>query len=284
MLMIQKLMNKNRLFASRIKALLVSATGINCSVKASNANGIAGFKIWFDEFSSKTGLIFYLTAEGLHRHKLQVFFGEMASPLLHQIKQADTNQILRASDFITLIKRYITSESINAISEAKIRQINLDSCLYECEKANVSDHLSIAAFEESSSLILAPVISAMAELIGYDENNTHTSEGDQEGAISVSLVKRRERSLRNRLMCLRIHGDSCWVCNMDPKSIYGDINSIIEVHHIHPLGNLEEEMIFNPKTDLIPLCPNCHRAIHTKKPVPWTPEELKAKLRIKDGK
>ena len=40
-----------------------------------------------------------------------------------------------------------------------------------------------------------------------------------------------------------------------------------------PMGlSVVEE--YDPATDLIPLCPNCHRAVHTRRPVPWTPANL----------
>ena len=78
--------------------------------------------------------------------------------------------------------------------------------------------------------------------------------------------------------CLSIHGEICSVCGLNPKSVYGEvINSIIEVHHIEPLSEVAEARAYNPRTDLIPLCPNCHRAIHKRRPA-YKPEELKGML------
>ena len=37
---------------------------------------------------------------------------------------------------------------------------------------------------------------------------------------------------------------------------------------------LQKEYILNPKTDLIPLCPNCHAMVHKRKPA-YSIEELK---------
>ena len=57
---------------------------------------------------------------------------------------------------------------------------------------------------------------------------------------------------------------------------YGDLGKgFIEVHHVVPLYSLEEETVPNPATDMVCLCPNCHRMIHRKKDGIMTVEELK---------
>ncbi len=97
-----------------------------------------------------------------------------------------------------------------------------------------------------------------------------------EGAISRSVVNRRERNPRNRLLCIRIHGEVCTVCGLDPRVLYGDAGTIIEVHHLEPLALLVKPKPYDPCTDLVPLCPSCHRAVHTRRPIPLSIEELKA--------
>ena len=89
------------------------------------------------------------------------------------------------------------------------------------------------------------------------------------------MITKRERNPRNRFLCFSIHGEICGVCGFDPKATYGSaISSILEVHHIEPLSEIEKARVYNPRTDLIPLCPNCHRAIHKRKPA-FKPDELK---------
>ena len=51
----------------------------------------------------------------------------------------------------------------------------------------------------------------------------------------------------------------------------------IEVHHIEPLSELRDAKVYNPITDLIPICPNCHEAIHSEKPA-LTPDQLRGRL------
>ena len=124
-------------------------------------------------------------------------------------------------------------------------------------------------------------MAAMAELIGYDviEDLRHEEVPAYEGAILQSVVKRRERNPRNRLLCIRIHGERCFACGSEPRMTYGDAGSIIEVHHLEPLALLMESRPYDPRTDLVPLCPNCHRMVHTKRPIPLTMDDLKAILR-----
>ena len=46
------------------------------------------------------------------------------------------------------------------------------------------------------------------------------------------------------------------------------------MHHIIPISEINEIYTVDPKQDLIPVCPNCHRALHSQRP-PVTIEELK---------
>ena len=58
---------------------------------------------------------------------------------------------------------------------------------------------------------------------------------------------------------------------------YGEIaDDFIEIHHTKSLSTSDE---YTPdvKTDLIPLCPNCHTVIHLVNP-PMTLEDLKRRL------
>ncbi len=130
-------------------------------------------------------------------------------------------------------------------------------------------------------------MAAMAELIGYDvvEEDPEKAEVPAfEGAILESVVRRRERNPRNRLLCIRFHGEKCCACGLEPKLRYGDLaGAIIEVHHLEALSLLAEPRPYVPVADLVPLCPNCHRAVHTRRPVPLPVEELKSLLEMGDG-
>lgn len=93
-------------------------------------------------------------------------------------------------------------------------------------------------------------------------------------ALMVAHVK-YERNRKAREACLAAKGYSCSVCGMNFEQSYGlDFKNIIEVHHIVPISSIGEEYSVNPLTDLVPVCPNCHAALHSKSGGVYTIEEL----------
>ena len=97
-----------------------------------------------------------------------------------------------------------------------------------------------------------------------------------EGApITVELTK-YERNREARLLCIKHYGAKCAVCGFDFGEVYGsNFEGMIEVHHKIPLYEIKEDYIVDPINDLIPVCPNCHAALHSKKDGFYTVEELK---------
>ena len=97
-----------------------------------------------------------------------------------------------------------------------------------------------------------------------------------EGKRIAYYTTKYERKPQYRKEAIRIHGCSCAVCGFDFAKTYGDLGKgFIEVHHVVPLYSLQEETVPNPATDMVCLCPNCHRMIHRKKDGIMTVEELK---------
>lgn len=106
--------------------------------------------------------------------------------------------------------------------------------------------------------------------------------GLPEGAKVSVVVNRYERDRRNRSAALAIHGHTCKVCGCDMGSCYGAAASgLIEVHHTTPVSRLGPDYVINPKTDLVPLCPNCHAVAHRRDP-PYSVEELQTLLKGAD--
>lgn len=96
-----------------------------------------------------------------------------------------------------------------------------------------------------------------------------------EGAVRQVLTNAYERDEKARRAAIKFHGCICKVCNFDFEAAYGLIGkNFIHVHHIVPLSSIGEEYVVNPKTDLVPVCPNCHAMIHRKSP-PFLIEELR---------
>ena len=86
-------------------------------------------------------------------------------------------------------------------------------------------------------------------------------EGEQETIFTTKY----ERNLQARAACLAYHGYTCKICGMSFEKTYGpEFKDIIEVHHIVPLNQIGESYVVDPINDLIPVCPNCHTALHSK--------------------
>ena len=86
-------------------------------------------------------------------------------------------------------------------------------------------------------------------------------EGEQETITTTKY----ERNPQARAACLAYHGYTCKICGMSFEKTYGpEFKDIIEVHHIVPLNQIGESYVVDPINDLIPVCPNCHAAIHSK--------------------
>jgi len=99
-----------------------------------------------------------------------------------------------------------------------------------------------------------------------------------EGARTTIQVSRIERDNKARKKCIEIFGTTCTVCGFDFEKIYGEIGAgFIHVHHLKPLAEAESQRKVDPKTDLRPVCPNCHEMLHRQRP-PFTIEELRKKL------
>ena len=87
-----------------------------------------------------------------------------------------------------------------------------------------------------------------------------------EGAARSFTATRYERNRRAREICLAYHGKSCAACGINFERDYGpQFADIIEVHHIVPVSQIAESYVVDPINDLVPLCPNCHTAIHSAK-------------------
>ena len=109
------------------------------------------------------------------------------------------------------------------------------------------------------------------------------NETDYEGIKKTIIVNKYERSSKARENAVKYHGINCKVCNVNFEDAYGEIGKeFIHIHHIIPIHKIGKNYKVNYKTDLIPVCPNCHAMLHRKingkEP---TTEELKSMLNNK---
>lgn len=101
----------------------------------------------------------------------------------------------------------------------------------------------------------------------------------KEGKVIQVFTNRYERNQKARLECIKHYGNKCFACNFDFGEFYGEIaKGFIHVHHKKQLADIGEEYEVDPVNDLIPVCANCHSAIHLTKPA-MTIEELKKRMK-----
>ncbi|MEQ1904606.1 MAG: HNH endonuclease [Pirellulaceae bacterium] len=107
--------------------------------------------------------------------------------------------------------------------------------------------------------------------VDIDETNFEVAEGKKHLLMHI----RRERN--RRLIALKkklVRDHRCEICKFDFFDSYGI--DYCEVHHLTPLGNLQDETKTKLE-DLAIVCANCHRIIHSTNP-PYTIKQMKAKV------
>ena len=96
-----------------------------------------------------------------------------------------------------------------------------------------------------------------------------------EGEVTISVSKTAQRSQRLRQVAIDHFSHngtiSCDCCGFEFKSYYGETygTPCIEIHHMKPIfqyaGVSITQTIDDALTNLLPVCPNCHRVIHRNK-------------------
>lgn len=239
-----------------------------------------GLSFWFENYNRSNGPVFTIRPSGLKRHTVSLKFGTYAAPCIEHIQRRATAEDYALAYAFTEHLKNAFDLSVNDTGAVSEWQVSADLRISVTRK--VSSQQCLDDIYESINSMMIPLVAAMAELIGYEDENEVADEtyGDIEGSSAISFIRKRERSRRNRLLCLSIHGEKCGVCGFVTEDTYGEgMASILEVHHIEPLADIEEPKAYDPRTDLIPLCPNCHRAIHKRTPA-FTPDELKGLMNL----
>jgi len=263
-----------------IAAELTEGTGAGISLSQVPTGLQTGLDIWFSDLRKRAGPVIELRAHGLKSHQVDLRFGMYSKGTLELIAEAPEEDQLLARSLISSItphaKITIHGQDIESwrVLDGTFR---MSAQLRHQQSGNDAETVI-----KTSREVIVPMMAAMAELIGYDVNEPESLSGAMEGALTEILVGRRERNPRNRLLCLRLHGNSCKCCGTLPSMTYREAGGIIEVHHIQPLSDLQEPREYNPLLDLIPLCPNCHKAVHTRRPTPYSVSELQVIMGIND--
>jgi len=253
---------------------LTGIAGVNIEIIDASKNKIqTHLEIRLKGLPGKKGPIITLGYSGLHRHKVELIFGSFSKILIEQIKNNQDINIITARELLKLIPNNVEL-TFSGVKNLDNWTIDSSDFSLQAIRKNIPERETLESLLETSREVVTPILSSIVELIGYEENEEQSSDGAVEGKLIETLSHKRERNPRNRYLCLMHHGSTCYICKKIPHEKYKGIDELIEVHHIRPLSDLTNPKKYNPIKDLIPLCPDCHRAIHKNGPIPYTPEEL----------
>lgn len=263
--------------AELIRTIVAEGTGAEIEMGSDTRRLQTALQIWFGDLSRSEGPSVIVGPVGLRRHSVKLFFGSFSGQILAQIARADSEEQQLSRALLSSI-----SDDVSVVFPHRMNSKNWhvsgSNFKITAERRGIEKPLSDGALERTCRDIVVPLMAAMAELIGYDEV-VRSDGGDDlpafEGAEKKSVIIRRERNPRNRLLSLRLHGYVCQICQIDHRQIYGEAGAVLEIHHLEPLSNIGMPRVYDPETDLLPLCPTCHRVVHSRRPVPWTPQEVR---------
>lgn len=149
--------------------------------------------------------------------------------------------------------------------------------LIESKYLKLCKSLGIYPTEKTRTYWSAGKIDRSYAITNHIENTEFPDKKDEyhEGLLKRVYLNRYERDLKARAACINKFGHTCSVCGFNFQSVYGNIGKdFIHVHHIKPIAKRGgRKHAVNPKTDLQPVCPNCHAMLHTSDP-PITIEKL----------
>jgi len=253
---------------------LEEGTGASIAVALDKGGLRSAMQIWFADLDERYGPVASIRPYGLKGHRVRLSFGDYSGAVIRQIHEASKEDVQLARALVASIDSSVSIEFDDQSRENWIVQdgnFQIEATIRHEDRADGDNAVSRTCKE-----VIVPLMAAMAELIGYDvvDEENFPNEPAFEGGIKPAVISRRERNPRNRLLCIRLHGEKCKACGLEPRNRYGEAGGIIEVHHLEPLATLETSRPYDPATELVPLCPDCHRAVHTRQPVPWSIEEL----------
>lgn len=260
-----------------VRREIEAGTGAAIGMSTKKDDRRTALRIWFSDLDERHGPVVELKPHGLNRYRATLEFGQYAGAVIKQIQGANDEDVQLARALISSIGGDV---DLDFGEQTRDGWIVPNTGFRITATARKTTDASDEAVARISREVVVPLMAAMAELIGYDVIEEEGAEDHAvEGSLLLSTVLRRERNPRNRLLCIRLHGERCACCGFEPRTLYGEAGGIIEVHHLEALSLLETPRPYDPSIDLAPLCPNCHRAVHTRRPVPLGLDELRALIR-----
>lgn len=253
-----------------LAAYFLEKTGLEIWCVTSDSS----YSFHFGGLTESDGVFLTLELKGLMRHLVSLEYGSYSKIVRDLIREAPGIKMELAD---SMSDAAFNSENVKRRTDKPFSEICTDASP-KTELLQRSDIDNQAGDEEiwrSLNNLILPLILALAELVGHKDDLTFEDVGEEEGLEYLRSSVARERSPRNRAMCLMLQGSNCKVCGFDASLVYGPNCDLVEVHHLEPLSCFQGSRVFNPMEDLVPLCPNCHRAIHKRSP-PHSLSELKS--------
>ena len=144
-----------------------------------------------------------------------------------------------------------------------------------------SDHDSNTLFTAFDHFLNSDLPSFEQKLLEKISSIKEGSSEIREGTPVRLVLNKYERNPKARAACIAAKGTACTVCGMEFGKVYGPaFAGKIEVHHLVPISSISKEYVVDPVKDLVPICPNCHTAIHSKPDGVYSVEELKELIQM----
>lgn len=261
-----------------IRKELESGTGAAIALESLQTGLRTGFRVRFSDLEKQQGPFALIKPFGLHGYQVKLGFGRFARPVIDTISNASPEDVSLARALVASIGPNVALDLDSQGREDWL--VRSGAFTITATKRNLPKNADEAVTGFCRDVVV-PLMASMAELIGYEKiEEPDGPTPAMEGTVLLSTVRKRERNPRNRLLCIRLHGNRCGCCGFEPGPFYGPAGGIIEVHHLEPLHLLDGPRPYDPATDLMPLCPNCHRAVHTRRPIPLSIEELREMMQL----
>ena len=277
----------NVLLAGQIATLMSNETGLEfLSTSGSNVEGL----LWYEFVPTgiHTNQSFVIRTE-VHWRRIEVHFrlGRFAVDLLKSMNSANKEQ---RRLFIAILPKCRDSDAKIDLLVNETRYSFFDDGFWDLPWTSFrfllskgmlaindgDDENDYQIVEQWTLLVVAAVMALLPLSVEIEDEEDEL--GFHDGTLTRVPQNRYERDRRNRVAALSIHGKICIGCGLDMAKKYGHLASgVIEVHHIQPVSEYRISRQINPRTDLVPLCPNCHAVVHLRNP-PYTVDELKSLL------
>ena len=167
-------------------------------------------------------------------------------------------------------------ESIRVISQISYLTIIGSSVLVSLDKDDAHDIFAslnpiggpFAKTKDDEIIRLSSLYASAASDVNLEYKNTSLDETVNSGFVEGGKVEKTHIIIeRNKNLIIKFFKLNpttiCDLCKNDTKHMYPWTERVIDLHHTLPLSSgTRAEARGTSLTDLVPVCPSCHRAVH----------------------